>query len=186
MIATDASTGPVGHGGDLVAELTADHRDAERLLEALRDAPPEDREELAARLTTTLVRHHLAEEVYLYPVLREHVRGGAARADKQLQQQSACAGCLRELDTTAQDFPRRLAALADVFCLHVVEEEQRLFPALRQELPEPMLRSLGATVRQAELTMSSLPAEMEHRAEHPPQMGEFLDDTRAETPKYWY
>jgi len=73
---------------DVIEILITDHREVEQLfgeLEGLRGAPDEQsgskRKNLAERVTIELVRHPVAEEVALYPKVKEKVSAPeAARA----------------------------------------------------------------------------------------------------------
>lgn len=57
----------MGHGGDVIAELTTDHREIEDLFKQFSDTFPgsEGRKRLVDALTIELVRHCVAEEEYL-------------------------------------------------------------------------------------------------------------------------
>ncbi|MFE3882993.1 hemerythrin domain-containing protein [Streptomyces lydicus] len=74
----------MGHGGDVIAELTADHREADERFHQFDDAPPgsEDRKRLVDALTIELVRHSVAEEQFLHPAVREHLEGAARARDR--------------------------------------------------------------------------------------------------------
>lgn len=76
----------MGHGGNVIDELTTDHREVEELFGKIEALPPghKDRKLYADQATIELVRHSVAEEAYLYPAVREHVPGGGALADKEL------------------------------------------------------------------------------------------------------
>ncbi|MFB7216516.1 hemerythrin domain-containing protein, partial [Streptomyces sp. NPDC056255] len=56
-------------GGDVIAELAADHRELEDLFSQIELQPVDHprRRVLADRLTAELVRHTVAEELHLYP-----------------------------------------------------------------------------------------------------------------------
>ncbi|MFF1650848.1 hemerythrin domain-containing protein [Streptomyces sp. NPDC058240] len=76
----------MGHGGNVIEELMADHHEVKELFAQIEAQPVghPQRRELADRLTAELVRHSVAEEMHLYPAVREHVRDGAVLADKEL------------------------------------------------------------------------------------------------------
>jgi hemerythrin superfamily protein len=76
-----------GHEGNIIAELTADHREVEGLFDRFEKIAPEDhawRRDFADEFAAELVRHSVAEEQHLYPAVREHVPGGQSMADKEV------------------------------------------------------------------------------------------------------
>jgi hemerythrin superfamily protein len=65
------------HGTDVVDELTTDHKEALGLLDrALSASEPEERRDLVDTAISEVVRHAVAEEMYVYPAMREHLRTG--------------------------------------------------------------------------------------------------------------
>ncbi|MDK0523890.1 hemerythrin domain-containing protein [Streptomyces sp. ML-6] len=154
-------------GGDVIAELSADHRELEALFLKIELQPVDDprRRELAARLTAELVRHTVAEELHLYPAVRKHVPHGMALADKELADHARAERMLRDLEDLGVDDPRfndTLAKLKFEVASHVREEEHELFPKLAANLPPEKLEELGRLVHRARETAptrshSSLP-----------------------------
>jgi hemerythrin superfamily protein len=143
-----------GHGG-LVEELTADHREVQRLLDGVRSAPPgsAERKSLVERAAIVLVRHAVAEKEYLYPAVRRHVLDGDDWADAALAGHRALAEILARLEEREpgdEEFGRLLPPLVTEVTRHVVEAEQRLFPRLTAVCPREELLRLGARVRESE------------------------------------
>jgi hemerythrin superfamily protein len=71
-------------GTDVVDELTRDHREVTALLDELLETnDPETRRDMVDAAATELVRHSVAEEMYVYPAMRDHLperrEGGRAR-----------------------------------------------------------------------------------------------------------
>ena len=63
--------------GDVVDILTADHREMVGLLELIEDtADPEERRSLADSAIAEVVRHSVAEELFVYPVYEREVPDG--------------------------------------------------------------------------------------------------------------
>ncbi|WP_055590795.1 hemerythrin domain-containing protein [Peterkaempfera griseoplana] len=145
----------MGHGGDVIMELTTDHREVEEMFDQIQALPAsadEQRRTLADRITIELVQHSVAEEQYLYPAVREHVPGGAAMADKELKDHAEVEKLLKELEgRPAKDphFDTLLARLISEVTTHVEDEEQRLFPALAEACSPEELNKLGEMVRGA-------------------------------------
>ena len=72
---------------DVVRLLEEDHQLVQSRFESLSAAPADGRAELFWKLTNDLVRHEVAEEVVVYPAIRD-VPGGDAIADARIAEQS--------------------------------------------------------------------------------------------------
>ncbi|MET8746687.1 hemerythrin domain-containing protein [Streptomyces sp. NPDC004728] len=141
-------------GGDVIVELTADHRELEALFSQIELQPIDhpQRRVLADRLTAELVRHTIAEEFYLYPVVRRHVWHGPALADKELANHARVEQMLKSLEdrnVCDPQFNDTIAKLKFEVASHVREEEHELFPRLSAAVPPEKLDELGRLVRRA-------------------------------------
>ncbi|MFE7425679.1 hemerythrin domain-containing protein [Streptomyces sp. NPDC057545] len=150
------------HSPDVIAELTADHREVEELFTRIEEATPgsAERKQLADQLTIELVRHSVAEEQYLYPAAREHLEGGDALADKELADHGRVEQLLKDLEATDADdreFNRLLVHLKTEVFAHVKDEEDNLFVQLREGCHPFVLESLGEKVRHAKKTAPTRP-----------------------------
>lgn len=144
----------MGHGGNVIQELTTDHREVEELfarIESSTVADPE-RRQLADHLTMELVRHSVAEEQYLYPVVRRYVDGGDDLADKEIVDHGEVEKLLKELEACEPgdaQFDILIAQLESSVSAHVRDEEDRLFRLLADACPPEGLDELGEKVRKA-------------------------------------
>jgi hemerythrin superfamily protein len=144
----------MGHGGNVIDELVTDHREVEEMfgrIEALAYGDKE-RKVVADQATMELVRHSVAEEMYLYPAVREHVAGGDAIADREIDDHSKAEQIMKDLegcDAADPDFDRLMGMLMTEVRSHIADEEQNLFPRLRAACPPEALDTLGDKVRQA-------------------------------------
>ncbi|WP_407646153.1 hemerythrin domain-containing protein [Actinacidiphila oryziradicis] len=84
-----------------------DHREVEELFDQIQALPPgnQERRTIADRFTIELVRHSVAEEMYLYPAVREHVRGDQALADGEIQDHPTVEKLLKDLEKVSVDQP---------------------------------------------------------------------------------
>jgi hemerythrin superfamily protein len=144
----------MGHGGDVINELTIDHQEVEELFTNIDELPSGDRQRklYADQVTMELVRHSVAEEAYLYPAVREHVPGGDALADRELQDHAEAERTMKDLercDADDPDFDRLIGKLMMEIRAHVEDEEGNLFPRLRESCSPQVLNELGDKVRQA-------------------------------------
>ncbi|MFH9245213.1 hemerythrin domain-containing protein [Streptomyces lydicus] len=152
----------MGHGGDVIQELTADHREVDEMFAKFDDAEPgsPDRKRLVDAITIELVRHSVAEEMYLYPAVREHLAEGDALADKEIEDHGRVERLLKGLEMQEAidpDFDRMVRELRTEVTAHVDDEENHLFTQLRSHLQQPALDELGEKVREAKKTAPTRP-----------------------------
>ncbi|MBZ3901918.1 MULTISPECIES: hemerythrin domain-containing protein [Streptomyces] len=152
----------MGHGGDVIAELTTDHGEVEEMFRQIEALPSGDaqRKHYADKVTIELVRHSVAEEAYLYPAVREHVPDGDAIADRELADHAEAERTLKALERCEADdpdFDLLIAQLTTEIRAHIQDEESNLFPRLRASCPAEALNTLGDKVRTAKKTAPTRP-----------------------------
>ncbi|MFF9868878.1 hemerythrin domain-containing protein [Streptomyces sp. NPDC013953] len=152
----------MGHGGNVIQELTADHREVEELFARIEALPAGDerRRDLADELTMELIRHAVAEEEYLYPTVRRYVDGGDDLADKEIADHSEVERMLKELegcDPGDGRFDTLITRLRTAVGAHVADEENRLFGLLVECCSAGALDELGEKVRSAKRTAPTRP-----------------------------
>ncbi|MFH8570056.1 hemerythrin domain-containing protein [Streptomyces sp. NPDC017993] len=152
----------MGHGGDVIAELTSDHREVDELFARIERTVPGDaeRKRLADRLTIELVRHSVAEEQYLYPAVRRHLSDGETLADKEIADHVRVEELLKALegvDAGNLDFNHLIVKLRTEVYAHIKDEEGRLFVELRAACPQADLEELGEKVRTAKKVAPTRP-----------------------------
>jgi hypothetical protein len=137
----------------IVDVLRSDHR---AITEILDDpaAAGSSHEALAAReqLVMDLVRHFVAEEQYLYPVVREHVADGQGLADAGFAADRVLEGRLRQLEdaeVTGDALAGLWQELRASFVAHAQRQES-LFDALTAACGAEQLGRLGADALGAE------------------------------------
>ncbi|MET8805061.1 hemerythrin domain-containing protein [Streptomyces sp. NPDC004546] len=144
----------MGHGGNVIQELTTDHREVEEIFGRIEALPPgsKDRKDLADQATIELVRHSVAEESYLYPAVRKHITGGDAIADKEIEDHAKAERIMKDMEGLQADdarFDTLMAQLMSEIRSHVMDEEQNLFPRMEAACPADALMDLGDKVRRA-------------------------------------
>ncbi|MFF6998920.1 hemerythrin domain-containing protein [Streptomyces sp. NPDC008313] len=152
----------MGHGGNVIQELTIDHREVDELFARIEGLPAGDKRqrELADQLTMELVRHSVAEEEHLYPAVRRFVDDGDDLADKELEDHAEVERMLKELEGCEPGdgrFDALVARLKTSVTSHVNDEENRLFPLLAESCPPGALDELGEKVRSAKKTAPTRP-----------------------------
>ncbi|MFE2875284.1 hemerythrin domain-containing protein [Streptomyces roseus] len=163
----------MGRAGDIIAELTVDHREVDGLFDRIEHTTPAgERQKAAEQLTIELVRHSVAEEEHLYPAIREHFPDGDLIADKELADHARVEKLLKDLeglDAAGPEFDRLIAVLKTEVTAHVHDEEQNLFPRLRHACSQEDLETLGDRVRRAKRFAptrphpGALPSQPHHR-----------------------
>jgi hemerythrin superfamily protein len=127
---TQATTAP-----DVVDELTADHREATALLDQiLTTSDPQTRRDMADTVITELVRHSVAEEMYVYPVIEETFPDGKKVVEHDIEEHKELERTMKELegiDAADPRFPAVVSELRDQLHHHATDEEDEQFPRLR-------------------------------------------------------
>ncbi|MFD5428191.1 hemerythrin domain-containing protein [Streptomyces sp. NPDC127084] len=152
----------MGHGGNVIEELMADHREVGQLFSRIEALPTGDisLRGLLDEVTIELVRHSVAEEQYLYPAVRQHVEGGDALADKEIAEHAGIEKLMKKLEKMRVDdeeFHPTLQKLMDGVEAHVGDEEGQLFPRLQQACTPDELDELGDKVRRAKAMAPTRP-----------------------------
>jgi hemerythrin-like domain-containing protein len=139
---------------DVIEVLEHDHREVEQMfseLEQLRGSTDDEanhrRRELTDQVTIELVRHSVAEEVLVYPLVEkkisaeeaDHARKEHAEAEETLKR-------LEKLDSDDPAFDDELATLMREIRHHIEDEEGETFVHMRQTMDEEQLRKLGGQV----------------------------------------
>lgn len=147
--------------GDILSELTADHEQQTVTFSRILGLPSGDpeRKVLVDEVTGDLVRHWVAEEHYLYPLVRTLPSGGPA-ADEQVADHQAAEALLVELEGRSAlnpEFDRLVARLIEQVTGHNGREEAQLFPAVRAATALSELQHLGHRVRDLKEQTAGLP-----------------------------
>ena len=127
------------NGTDVVDELTTDHREVAALLdELLETSDPGTRRDMADTAITELVRHSVAEEMYVYPAMREHLPDGEKTVEHDVEEHKELERTMKELEgCDAQDhrFMELVCQLRGALHHHATDEENEQFPQLRARIP---------------------------------------------------
>jgi len=125
-------------GQDLLDVLASDHEAMVELLDRLHPAeieaataPPESQRQ---QLVIDVVRHLVAEEQYLWPLVRHRLDGGDQLAETAFADDREIEHALRGLehpDADAQYLGVVLAGVQRLLAEHVREQAEQLFPQLR-------------------------------------------------------
>lgn len=155
LIAAAHGARRVRGGGDPFELLIADHR---QILSLLRDmeVQPADANATCARLFLMLKRklakHALAEEDVVYPLL--HGEGDKAQESKELYDEHADMKILlfqlEELLKSGADWTAPVRSLRELIQGHVDEEEQVVFPRLRELFDQTRASKVSGQIHREE------------------------------------
>jgi hemerythrin superfamily protein len=84
---------------DVVDVLSTDHTEAKGLIAQIRSTTdPEQRRDLADTLISELVRHSVAEEMYVYPAMQEHLADGAQAVEHDTKEHKQLERIMKEME----------------------------------------------------------------------------------------
>lgn len=128
---------------DVVDLILNDHRELERLFDALQNQP-DKRANLLPVMSTLLTAHSRAEEAEVYPAAR---KAGGEDDVKHSQQEhleaDQIALQLVNTDPDSEEFSDVLGKLVDAVTHHMEEEEETVLPHMRENLEPDQLMELG-------------------------------------------
>ena len=146
---------------DAITILRNDHREVEKLFkEVLRTEDEGKLQRLGADIIKELSIHAAIEEQVFYPAVLQAVPKEERALVKSLEAHHAAKSMLAEIDRLAAASDRykaKLEVLIDNVRHHVEEEEQGLFPKVRNVLGAKDLREIGDLMEQAKKVAPTKP-----------------------------
>lgn len=147
---------------DMVSVLVKDHEEFKsyfRQIEAAMDG--ETRRRLADELTAEVVRHAVAEEMYLYPAARETLPHGDQLIDEELKEHAEAEELLKRWENVDGDDPEFMVIygqIRDGLLHHIDEEEEpKLFPEMQALCSPQQLQELGEKIEKAKKVAPTRP-----------------------------
>lgn len=138
---------------DVIDILTADHRDVTALIGEIRTVPdPVMRRDLTDTAISELVRHAVAEEMYVYPAMKKYLDDGEKAVEHDVAEHKELEHVMKQLegaDVDSAEFAEALTQLEAVLADHIQDEESGQFPELRARIPHEELVELGGKVQAA-------------------------------------
>jgi hemerythrin superfamily protein len=145
---------------DVVDILTTDHHEVLDLVSQIPGADPAQRRDMTDTVIAELMRHSVAEEMYVYPAMRDHLPDGEGKVQHDIEEHQQLVEVMKELeDLDAADarFLETLGRLEQVLRDHVSDEERDQFPLLRAHLTREQLVELGTKVETAKKAAPTRP-----------------------------
>src|SRR3954447_9470644 len=138
---------------DVVDVLISDHRDVTALIGEVRTvADPMMRRDLIDTAISELVRHAVAEEMYVYPAMRKYLADGDKAVEHDIEEHKELERAMKQLeavDVSTAEFDAALRELEALLADHVQDEESEQFPELRRQVPQEELAELAGKVETA-------------------------------------
>jgi len=137
---------------DVIDVLTTDHREVEDLIAQIRATAGDERRDLTDVLIAELVRHSIAEEMYVYPAMKKHLSDGEQAVDHDIEEHKQLETILKELESADPDGEGFLALIDELTAVlrdHIQDEEQEQFPRLRTQIPRDELVEIAGKVETA-------------------------------------
>ena len=135
---------------DVIDELITDHREALELLRRIASTTDADeRRELVDTVISEVVRHSVAEEMYVYPAMREYMSNGDEAVKHDTEEHQELEEVMKQLEGVQATEPRFNALvqeMTDKLRHHAHDEESEQFPKLRERVPRDELIKLREKV----------------------------------------
>ncbi|RKS77458.1 hemerythrin-like domain-containing protein [Motilibacter peucedani] len=135
---------------DVIDILTEDHREFLTLVAGIKVAQDgEEKRDLTDTLIAELVRHAVAEEMYVYPAMKKHLPDGAEAVEHDTKEHKELEATMKKLegdDSGSTEFLEHLGELEEILRDHVDDEESDQFPKLRANIPAAELVEMGEKV----------------------------------------
>ena len=146
----------------LIDLIVSDHREFERCFQELESGgmTQEDRTSLVEHLIAGLVRHSIAEEMYLYPAARTALSDGDRVADHEIEEHAEVEKLMKELERLGpgdDGFEPLLTRVIGEVRHHVAEEEDNLLPRMREMCTREQLADLGRKFADAKTVAPTRP-----------------------------
>lgn len=149
---------------DVVDILTTDHREALDLIAQIKVATAkDDKRDLADTLISELVRHSVAEEMYVYPAMKKHLPDGDEAVQHDTEEHKELEATMKKLEAVDADditFTQLMSELETTLRDHIDDEESDQFPQLRARIPHDELVKMGGKVETAKKIAPTRPHPM--------------------------
>jgi hemerythrin superfamily protein len=142
-----------GTGRDATEILAHDHKEFLALVGSIEgETDPRARRELADTLIAEIMRHAVAEEMFVYPAIKKHVPNGPEEVEHDKAEHQEIVLAMKQMeDVDASDprFMEGVVRLRELLIEHASSEEGEQFPKLRAHIPREELLAMGGKVEMA-------------------------------------
>ena len=138
---------------DVVDILTTDHQEMLDLIGQIKaTADGGQRRDIADALIAEVMRHAVAEEMFVYPAVKKHVPDGARKVEHDNEEHQEIVEVMKQvesLDGSDPSFMERILKLETALRHHAHDEESEQFPQLRAHVSPEELVTMGEKVQAA-------------------------------------
>ena len=147
-----SDTNSAGTNVDVVDILTSDHQDMIALIAQIRSASGDGARDLADTLIAEVMRHAVAEEMYVYPAIEDHVPNGKEEVEHDKKEHDDIVKLMKRLEKVEPSEPAFMELVNELeaqLSHHANDEESEQFPKLRLHIPREKLVDMGEKVEKA-------------------------------------
>lgn len=148
-----SDTNSAGSNVDVVDILTSDHQDMVALIGQIKGAADgTERRDLADTLIAEVMRHAVAEEMYVYPAIEDHVPNGSEEVEHDKKEHDDIVKLMKQLEKAEPADPAFMETVSELesqLTHHANDEESEQFPKLRAHIPREKLVEIGEKVEKA-------------------------------------
>jgi hemerythrin superfamily protein len=138
-----------------ISLLERDHRTVEAIFEELEDLKggesPKRKRELCEKLVRELSIHSAIEEMIFYPEVKKNVAAAKELVLESLEEHNVIKwglDALQSMKIGDERLDAKIKVLRDAVLHHIEEEENELFPKVRQAMQPSMLNDVGKRLEQ--------------------------------------
>lgn len=138
--------------------LKQDHNNVDALFtrfEELGDGPSAEKEQIRDKVVEQLAVHAAIEEQLFYPAVRQAAPDAEEWVLEGLEEHHVVKWTLSELQTmasSAERFDAKMRVLIEAVRHHATEEEEEIFPKVREAMTTEQLETLGEALQTAKAT----------------------------------
>jgi hemerythrin superfamily protein len=146
---------------DVVDILTTDHHEVLDLIGETKGTDDAgQKRDMADTIIAEIVRHSIAEEMFVYPAMRKHLPNGDETVQHDIEEHQELEEALKALEGIGGDeaeFAPALTRVEELLRHHANDEETEQFPQLRANIPQDELVQLGKKVDAAKVAAPTRP-----------------------------
>ncbi|HEY2704740.1 MAG TPA: hemerythrin domain-containing protein [Candidatus Dormibacteraeota bacterium] len=147
---------------DAIELLTRDHRAVEELFSQFDGGDDETRRTAAEGVIRELSIHAAIEEEFFYPMVKKEVPEAADMVDHGIEEHQEAKQVLAKLDEMidkahTKAYAEKMQRLEKLIGDHVEEEENELFPKVREALTKTRLNEVGTLMNKAKKAAPTRP-----------------------------
>jgi hemerythrin superfamily protein len=138
---------------DAVRFLSSQHDEIRHLFQTVAESSGESRREAFETLVRLLAVHETAEEMVVYPALRDAGGEGSRVADARIDEEDRAKKMLADLeklDPASPEFDQLFREVRVAVEAHAENEEREVFPLLEESRDDGQLRRMAAALEAAE------------------------------------